>query len=209
MKIWRKRISQWITRLFVGQPRLHRVCQKYIVLWFLWWWSMQRVHSNKSPCRCKKNGTKSGEKKLTNSIKIDLNSCPLLPSIFIKRYTRSILGGGSSSHIHGLQLPVTSYQESEKFQNPNITQKNENLHRGLRDCLMAQMKRHGALIITQKTSTVCDVPMLKIKIKSPNIVLFFFKMKMPTRYCVTKKKNPHSCIKKICPREFSFHIIHL
>ena len=30
MKIWRKRltewINQWITRLFIEQPRLHRVC---------------------------------------------------------------------------------------------------------------------------------------------------------------------------------------
>ena len=28
MKIWRKRISHFMTRLFEGQPRLHRVCQK-------------------------------------------------------------------------------------------------------------------------------------------------------------------------------------
>ena len=49
---------------------------------FLWWWSVQRGQLNKSPCRCKK--------KLTNSIILDLLSCPLIPIIFIKRYTRSI-----------------------------------------------------------------------------------------------------------------------
>ena len=37
-----------------------------------------------------KNVTKS-EKKITNSIKLDLPSCPLIPLIFIKRYTKSII----------------------------------------------------------------------------------------------------------------------
>ena len=58
----------------------------------MWWGSLQRGQLNKSPCRCKKKHfTKSeGEKKLTNSIKLDLPKCPLLPLIFIQRYTRSI-----------------------------------------------------------------------------------------------------------------------
>ena len=46
-------------------------------------------------CRFKKNVTKSENEKrkknLTNSIKLDLPSCPLIPLIFIKRYTRCII----------------------------------------------------------------------------------------------------------------------
>ena len=38
-----------------------------------------------------KNVTKSEEKKLTNSIKLDLLCCTLIPLLFIKRYTRSII----------------------------------------------------------------------------------------------------------------------
>ena len=58
---------------------------------FSWWWSLQKGHLNKSTCGCKKNVTKSKEKKLPNSIKLDPLSCPLIPVIFIKRYTRSII----------------------------------------------------------------------------------------------------------------------
>ena len=54
----------------------------------MWWWSLQR--GQLSPYRCNK---KSEEKKLTNSIELDLLSCPLIPLFFIKkkRYTRSII----------------------------------------------------------------------------------------------------------------------
>ena len=38
-----------------------------------------------------KNVTKSEEKKLPNSIKLDPLSCPLIPVIFMKRCTRSII----------------------------------------------------------------------------------------------------------------------
>ena len=58
---------------------------------FLWWGSLQRGQLKKSPCRCKRTLYKiRREKKLSNSIKLDLPSCPLLPLIFIQRYTRSI-----------------------------------------------------------------------------------------------------------------------
>ena len=59
-------------------------------LWFLWWWSLRRGQLNKSPCRCKKKYYKI-QKKLPNSIKLDLLSCTLIPLIVIKRYTRSII----------------------------------------------------------------------------------------------------------------------
>ena len=38
-----------------------------------------------------KNYTKSEEEKITNSRTLDLPSCPLIPTIFIKSYTRSII----------------------------------------------------------------------------------------------------------------------
>ena len=57
---------------------------------FLWWWSLQRGQLNKSPWGCKKHN-KIPPKKITNSIKIDLLSCPLLPIIFIKRYIGFII----------------------------------------------------------------------------------------------------------------------
>ena len=43
------------------------------------------------PADAKKMLQKAKKKKLTNSIKVDLYSCPLIPLIFIKRYTRSII----------------------------------------------------------------------------------------------------------------------
>ena len=49
-------------------------------MWFLIWWSLQRGQLNKSPCRCKKKCYKI-QKKITNSIKLDLPSCPLIPLI--------------------------------------------------------------------------------------------------------------------------------
>ena len=61
-------------------------------LWFfgfLWWWSLQRGQLNKSPCGYKKR-YKIQRKKLTNSIKLNPLSCPLITVVFIKRYTRSI-----------------------------------------------------------------------------------------------------------------------
>ena len=58
-------------------------------MWFFWWWSLQRGQLNKSPCGCKK--TLQNLKKIPNSIKLDPLSCPLIPVIFIKRYTRSII----------------------------------------------------------------------------------------------------------------------
>ena len=57
---------------------------------FFWWWSLQRGQLNKSPCVCQKNVTKSERKKLLNSIKLDPLSCPLIPVIFIKRYTKKL-----------------------------------------------------------------------------------------------------------------------
>ena len=45
-------------------------------------------------CRCQKrflkNLKKRKEKNLSNSVKLDLPSCPFIPLIFIKRYARSI-----------------------------------------------------------------------------------------------------------------------
>ena len=64
--------------------------KKMFILRFFWWWSLQRGQLNKSPCRCKKKRYKIRKKKLPNSIKRDPLSCPLIPVIFIKRYTRSI-----------------------------------------------------------------------------------------------------------------------
>ena len=42
------------------------------------------------PVDAKKDVTKS-KKKLSNSIKLDPLSCPLIPLFFTKRYTRSII----------------------------------------------------------------------------------------------------------------------
>ena len=56
------------------------------------------------------------------------------------------------------------YQGSEKSKNPIITRKMKILLRG---CLIAQMKRQDALITTQKTSTLCDVPLLNKSRKTP------------------------------------------
>ena len=64
--------------------------KKKWILGFFLWWSLQRGQLNKSPCGCKKNVTKT-KKKIHNSIKLDPLSCPLIPIIFIKRYTRSII----------------------------------------------------------------------------------------------------------------------
>ena len=55
-----------------------------------WWWSLQWGQLNKSPCGCKKKRYKK-KKKIPNSLKLDPLSCPLIPVIFIKRYTRSII----------------------------------------------------------------------------------------------------------------------
>ena len=54
-------------------------------MWFLWRWSLQRGPLNKSPRRCKKKHYYS------SFIKPDLLSGPLIPIIFIKSYTRSII----------------------------------------------------------------------------------------------------------------------
>ena len=58
---------------------------------FFWWWSLQRGQLNKSPCGCKKKLQNPKKKKLPKSIKPDPLSCPLIPVIFINRYTRSII----------------------------------------------------------------------------------------------------------------------
>ena len=53
---------------------------------------MQRGQFNESPCILKKKlQNPKKKKKIANSIKLDLPSCPLIPLIFIKRYTRSII----------------------------------------------------------------------------------------------------------------------
>ena len=57
---------------------------------FLWWWSLQKGQLNKSPCGCKKK-LQNPKKKLTNSIQLYPLSCPLIPVIFMKRYTRFII----------------------------------------------------------------------------------------------------------------------
>ena len=114
---------------------------------FFWWWSLQRGQLNKSPCRCKKKRYKIRKKKLPNSIKLDPLSCPLIPVIFIKRYTRSIIF-------------VTFH-----------------------------WKLSNSWIYLWKK-------------------LLGDSLKMSKKYCVTKsEKTPH--FSKICPREFSFHTIHL
>ena len=43
----------------------------------------------------------------------------------------------------------------------------------IRGCLVAQMKRLDALITTQKTSTLCNVPLLKKSRKTPKKYNFF------------------------------------
>ena len=53
------------------------------------WWSLHRGQLIKSPCRCKK--TLQNPNKLPKSIKLDPLSCPLIPVIFIKRYTWFII----------------------------------------------------------------------------------------------------------------------
>ena len=62
----------------------------FLVLWFLCWWSLQRGQLKKSPCRCTKVCYKIKRKILAISVKLDLQSFPLIPYIFIKRYTWSI-----------------------------------------------------------------------------------------------------------------------
>ena len=61
------------------------------------------------------------------------------------------------------------FQGSKKLQEPIIIQKIKIIVRG---CLIAQMKRLDALITSQKTSTLCNIPLLKSLEKPPKITIF-------------------------------------
>ena len=77
--------------LFLNNDIFH-FQQKYCeFLDFFWWWSLQRGQLNKSPCGCQKTLQNPKQKKLPNSIKLDPLSCPLIPVIYMKRYTRSVI----------------------------------------------------------------------------------------------------------------------
>ena len=79
-------------KLFLSNNIFYFQTKKMWILVFFWRWSLQRCQLNKSPCGCKKkNVTKSIKKTLPNFVKLDPMSCHLIPVIFIKRYTRSII----------------------------------------------------------------------------------------------------------------------
>ena len=56
------------------------------------------------------------------------------------------------------------YQGSENLWKPMISQKMKII---IWECLITQMKSQDALIATQKTSTLCNVPLLKKSRRNP------------------------------------------
>ena len=89
------------------------------------------------------------------------------------------LVGGVKNHFDNLEncFLTSPYQGSEKLQKPIISKKMKIIVWG---CLIAQMKRFDALITTQKTPALCEVPFWKKSRKIAQndnfskITIFFF-----------------------------------